>query len=106
MPGKGNFYLDPLFANPGYWAHPDDPSIPLTPYDPEHLFTHWVEGDYHLMSSQGRWDGLGWVVVADSSPCIDAGDPDYSPSDEHKPNGDKINIGAYGGANQASISVP
>ncbi|NQV32007.1 MAG: LamG domain-containing protein, partial [Phycisphaeraceae bacterium] len=39
-----------------------------------------------------------------TSPCIDAGDPDYSVLDETVPNGKRINMGAFGGTAQASLS--
>ncbi|MBW2096919.1 MAG: DUF11 domain-containing protein [Deltaproteobacteria bacterium] len=38
------------------------------------------------------------------SPCIDAGDPTDSYSDEPLPNGGVINIGAYGGTTEATTS--
>jgi len=40
-----------------------------------------------------------------NSHCIDAGDPEDPVGSELIPNGQRINLGAYGGTAQASISV-
>ena len=83
-----NLYADPLFANA-------------------------ATDDFHLMSKAGRYDpttGLNpskpnaWVTDTEDSPCIDAGDPSFSYSNEPAPNGGRINIGAYGNTPQASES--
>lgn len=81
FPGEGNIDMDPLFADPN-------------------------SDDYHLKSTAGRWDPVvqGWVIDQISSPCIDAGDPDISVGLERFPNGDRINMGAYGGTPEASLS--
>jgi hypothetical protein len=103
--GEGNIDKDPLFADAGFWVDPDDPNlIPIEPTDPDAI---WVGGDYHLMSTQGRWDPilLSWVKDDLISPCVDAGDPNSDFSNEPEPNGKRINSGAYGGTNQASLSV-
>jgi len=80
-PGEGNINTNPYFA------------------DPEN-------GDYHLKSQVGRLDPTSQVWVRDeiSSPCIDAGDPSMSIGLERFPNGGRINIGAYGGTMEASLS--
>ena len=80
--GDGNIDVDPLFA------------------DPENR-------DYHLKSEAGRWDPVSknWVVDEATSPCIDAGDPDSSVSDEPASHGDRINMGAYGDTLEASKSL-
>jgi hypothetical protein len=102
-PGAGNIKADPLFASPGYWAFPTD----LTTSVPASLSgTVWILGDYHVKSHVGRWDALSatWVTDAVTSPCIDSGNP-ASPVDlEPSPNGNRINLGVYGGTNQASLS--
>jgi len=41
-----------------------------------------------------------------ASPCIDAGDPSFDFSSEPEPNGGRINMGAYGGTSEATISLP
>lgn len=78
----------------------------------------WHDGDCHLMSTAGRWDSVAqeWVVDPIDSPCIDAAtaDPYYykyfgiEPGEviasEPMPNGSRINIGAYGGTDEASMS--
>jgi len=101
--GVENINDDPLFANPGYWADVNDPNIIVDPNDPDAV---WIDGDYHLKSQAGRWDpnSQSWVVDEETSPCIDAGDPDSPFGDEPEPNGDRINMGAYGGTQQASMS--
>ena len=43
-----------------------------------------------------------WVFDDVTSPCIDAGDPNSEWDGELWPNGKRINMGAYGGTNQAS----
>jgi hypothetical protein len=79
--GPGNINCDPYFADP-------------------------CNNDYHLQSQAGRWDpnSQNWVTDSTSSPCIDAGNPGYPPDAEPLPNGNRINMGAYGGTSQASKS--
>ena len=88
--GPGNIDADPCFARTGYWPEP----------------LEVVEGDYHLQSSAGRWDPNSetWVTDANTSRCIDAGNPGSPPGDEPAPNGNRINMGAYGGTAEASKS--
>jgi hypothetical protein len=78
--GEGNLSADPRFASTS--------SLP----------------DYHLQSTVGRYDPQysRWVTDSVQSPCIDAGDPKASAAEEPAPNGDRINLGAYGGTRQAS----
>jgi len=99
----GNIHVDPLFADPGHWddnGTPDDTSDDV-----------WVAGDYHLKSTAGRWDptanaGMGaWVVDAVDSPCIDTGDPTSDYTNEPEPNGGRVNIGAYGNTQEASLGA-
>ncbi len=101
--GQGNIDDDPLFANPGYWADANDPSIVV---EPDFWNTIWVDGDYHLKSSAGRWnpDSQSWVFDDVDSPCIDAGDPLSPVMVEPHPRGCIINMGVYGGTEQASKS--
>jgi hypothetical protein len=96
--GEGNVDVAPLFVGPGYW----DPNG--TPEDPNDDF--FVEGDYHLKSQAGRWDPAAgsWVVDDVTSPCIDAGDPNMPVGEEPQPNGGRVNMGAYGGTAEASMS--
>ena len=57
---------------------------------------------YHLKSESGRWDGTDWINDDGTSPCIDAGDPSSDHSNEPAPNGNRINIGAFGNSETAS----
>ncbi|NQT91153.1 MAG: hypothetical protein HQ559_00215 [Lentisphaerae bacterium] len=62
--------------------------------------------DYHLQSDGGRWTPFGFVNDTNRSPCIDGGDDSMDVGDEIPPNGDTINMGAYGGTLYASKSSP
>jgi len=83
--GKGNINSDPLFANPS-------------------------AGDFHLKSAGGRWDptaqnGLGgWVIDTETSPCLDAGDPNSPCTQEPAADGQIIDMGHYGNTPYASKS--
>ncbi|MCP4452634.1 MAG: hypothetical protein GY809_14325 [Planctomycetes bacterium] len=79
--GQGNFSEAPLFADPG--AH-----------------------DYHLKSESGRWndEAQAWGQDAETSPCIDAGDPQLDCSMEPDLNSQRLNLGAFGGSTHASLS--
>jgi parallel beta-helix repeat protein len=57
--------------------------------DTDPLFADADNGDFHLLRD---------------SPCIDSGDPTTSVGSEPLPNGGRINMGAYGGTPQASLS--
>lgn len=101
----GNIDAEPMFASPGYWADLNDPNLIVDPNDPNAV---WIGGDYHLTSAAGRWDpnSQSWVVDDVTSPCIDAGDPNSLVGDEPGPNGGTVNMGAYGGTAEASLSLP
>jgi len=102
-PGEGNIDADPCFAAAGYWGHVEDANIHVEPNDPDGA---WVDGDYHLKSQYGRWDPNGniWVFDEVTSLCIDGGDPNTDWSAELWPHGERINLGAYGGTREASMS--
>jgi hypothetical protein len=102
--GDGNIDADPYFASPGYWATWDDPNVVAEPNDSSAV---WVDGDYHLKSEAGRWVPTSgtWVQDDVTSPCVDAGDPISPFALELLPNGDRINMGAYGGTAEASKST-
>jgi len=102
-PGPRNVNADPLFAQRGWWADPNDPSVAV---EPNAAGAIWVAGDYHVRSQAGRWDPemRAWVPDDATSPCIDAGDPASPVGDEPLPNGGILNVGAYGGTAQASKS--
>jgi len=97
-PGIGNINIDPCFEDPGYW---DPNETPDYPYD-----DFWINGDFHLKSQAGRWDANEgrWTKDDVTSPCIDAGDPNNPIGLEPFPNGGIINMGAYGGTEEASKS--
>ena len=80
--GNGNFSADPLFADA-------------------------ASGDFHLQSRGGRFDPRIGDYVFDrlDSPAIDAGDPSYDFTQEPLPNGSRINLGCFGGTDQASKSI-
>ncbi len=79
--GQSNVTADPLLADPN-------------------------SGDYHLLSERGRYwsEHDVWILDRVTSPCIDRGNPNADPSDEPIPHGNRINMGAYGGTIQASMS--
>ena len=97
-PGPGDVVFDPYFAVEGYW----DPNG-----TPEQSDDFWVNGDYHVKSKAGRWDpnSKTWIIDGVTSPCVDSGDPDSDWTEELWPHGERINIGAYGGTTQASMSL-
>ncbi len=97
--GIGERRANPDFAVDGYWNDPCGTLDDLTD-------DVWVEGDYHLKSEAGRWDpnSKTWVFDTFTSHGIDAGDPNSDWSGEFWPHGKRINIGAYGGAPEASMS--
>lgn len=66
------------------------------------LFANLEAGDLHLKSKGGRWDGTKWVADTATSPCINAGNPSSDYSKEPAPNGNRVNIGAYGNTAEAS----
>ena len=101
--GDGNIDADPCFAAGGYWGHIGDPNIHVEPSDPN---AAWVDGDYHLKSEYGRWEPNSkvWVFDEVTSLCIDGADPSADWSAELWPHGERVNLGAYGGTAQASMS--
>jgi len=88
-PGLGNIDADPLFVSL-YWISSNSTDA----------------GDYHLKSQAGRWDPGSQTRVQDNvtSTCIDKGDPASPVGNEPVPNGSIINMGAYGGTAQASMT--
>ncbi len=71
-------------------------------------FVDKANGDYHLKSQAGRWDpnSQSWGKDDVTSPCIDAGNPGCPVGDEPESNGNRRNMGAYGGTAEASKSPP
>jgi YD repeat-containing protein len=73
------------------------------------LFVNFESQQYHLQSLGGHWEGVfepseaaTWMTDFQTSPCIDAGDPNQSYGVESLPHGRRINMGVYGGTGQAS----
>jgi hypothetical protein len=95
--GAGNLRVDPLFARAGRWSGVE----PAGPGQEQ-----WAMGDYHLQSRRGRFrpESGGWVADGQGSPCVDAGDPAWPCAVEMPPNGGRVNLGAFGGTWQASLS--
>lgn len=77
----------------------DAHSIAMNP-----LFVNPGAEDYHLSSTGGSYHGGAFTADAQTSPCIDSGDPAASVGDERRPHGDRINLGAYGSTDQASLT--
>jgi len=79
--GEGNLDMDPLFVDEN-------------------------GGDYHLKSTHDHWTPSGWVTDEVTSPCVASGDPADDYENEPLPNGEQINMGAYGNTVQASKRGP
>ncbi len=71
------------------------------------LFVDPENNDYHLKSERGRYWPLFdvWVLDNETSPCINAGNPNDDFTKERQPNGGRINMGAYGSTSYASLSL-
>jgi len=96
--GLGDVVADPSFAVDGRWS--DQGTVEIDD-------DVWIDGDYHLKSQAGRWDPVTrqWVIDNETSRCIDAGNPTSEWSAELWPHGRTVNLGAYGGTAQASMSL-
>lgn len=64
------------------------------------------DGDWHLKSPGGSYHGGMWTANSADSPGLDAGDPGDDASLEPVPNGWRVNLGTYGGTEQASMRSP
>ena len=60
-----------------------------------------------MQSQAGHWDPNinAWITDIHTSPCVDTGDPNSDWSVELWPHGERINMGAYGGTPEASMSL-
>jgi len=106
--GLGNISVDPCFVDGGYW---DSNGTAVDTSD-----DIWFQGDYHLKSQGWRWSKkLGrWSWDDVTSRCIDAGNPGAGLVDEALTlevdplnrcgRNLRINMGAYGGTEWASIA--
>ncbi len=108
--GDGMIYGDPLFATPtaDYIANISstapgypDAQAPLT-------FADWAANgafDLHLCSVQGRWNGTDHSTQDETtSPAIDRAAATTPVGDEPAPNGNRRNLGRYGGTAEASLT--
>jgi len=86
-----------------YWQRESGNDLHSLSHDP--LFANETNGDFHLKSVAGRWDGENWTNDIAQSPCIDAGSPSTVATNEPLPNGSRVNLGAYGGTAEASKSL-
>jgi hypothetical protein len=90
----------------GGWPGPGPGGNPPN-MDENPLFADPANEDYHLKSQVGRWNPNQneWLADANTSPCIDSGVPGSDWAAELWPHGKRINMGAYGGKPQASMSL-
>lgn len=58
--------------------------------------------DFHLQSKAGHWTTKGFGKDAATSALVDAGSPLSDVGEEQAPNGGRINLGRYGGTDEAS----
>jgi len=100
-----NIYSD-LFGYRARYSRVNDLDAGEGNINGDPLFVDEKSGDYRLLSNRGRYwpEHDVWVLDRLTSPCIDGGDPNAEPLDEPIPNGNRINMGAYGGTAQASLS--
>jgi len=85
-----------------YWQRESGQDTHSLAHDP--LFANEAGSDFHLKSIIGRYSGGGFVSDAVDSPLIDAGSPFSFYDNEPVPNGNRVNIGAYGNTGEASKS--
>jgi uncharacterized protein YpmB len=102
--GKAGYWNGANASDLGAWQTASGKDANSISSDP--LFVDAAGYDYHLKSQAGHWTGSGWANDSDTSPCIDAGNPADSYSNEPIPNGGRINQGAYGNTAQASKTPP
>jgi len=71
------------------------------------MFADAVSGDYSLRSAGGRYvvATSSWITDAETSPCIDAGDPAADYAAEPTSNGGRVNMGWLGNTAYASKST-
>jgi predicted outer membrane repeat protein len=98
----GNLYQ--VEAHFSYVQGEADPRLGNISGDPQ--FADSANGDFHLKSAYGRYVPTfdTWTTDPVTSPCIDRGNPEDYYEAEIEPNGDIINMGAYGGTPYASKS--
>jgi len=90
-----------------YWQAASGQDANSVSFEPR--FANETAGDFHLNSEVGRWSPLlgAWDVdpAGTHSPVIDLGNPWIGTAEEPWPNGYRLNLGAYGGTDHASMSL-
>ncbi len=95
-------YKNGLWEKVIYWQRESGQDANSMAIDP--IFADELANDFHLKSTGGRWTGSTWTNDSEISPCLDAGDPASTWTNEPSPNGGRVNIGAYGNTPEASKS--
>jgi len=93
---------DGLWERLIYWQQNSRQDTNSITGDP--VFADEPGGDFRVKSVTGRWNGSGFTADGEHSPAIDAGAPFDEFLNETAPNGNRINIGAFGNTAQASRS--
>ena len=107
--GNGSAARTSMYATVSAWGNFSGNDTHSLPNDPR--VADAMTGDFHLKSQGGRLyrdEGgtAAWVFDTVSSTLLDAGNPaDTSWTAEPDPNGRRLNIGLYGGTQEASRSV-
>ena len=89
----------------GAYSGIDDPTGTHGNISEDPLFVDVEGGDYHLKSVVGHFDPAtnSWKQDQVTSPCIDGGNPNSGFANaEPTPNGARVNMGRYGGTEEAS----
>ena len=89
-----------------YWQKDSGKDAHSVSFDP--AFADMDAGDFHLFSAVGRWDAASkrWLPGDNvHSPLIDMANPNRGTGNEVRPHGYRRNMGAYGGTEEASLSV-
>lgn len=105
--GTAVLLIDPACKSPVVYSDIEGGYLGQGNIDSPPLFAPTNVPDYHLQSIYGRYNPMTskWVIDTNHSPCIDAGDPEDPLGHEPLPNGERINMGAYGGTRQASKGI-
>lgn len=102
------WHLQHLIHGPSNYSSLDDwraaSGMDLHSISADPLFLNAAADDVHLLSQAGTWSNGAWVAFAQTSPCIDTGDPRSDASKEPPFNGGRINMGRYGNTTEASRS--